>query len=274
MDKKLFESTPVIYNTSSLKTLSFDHKNFSDIIRMHWHDRMEFLRIKSGNGIFCVGTESYSATKGDVVIIPPKTLHNGFSPQKNIKYDVVMFDVRSFYNETDICKKLLPAIFEGNAVLKPVTSHPDTVKYIDFLCSNPSSEGLELISCVYQLLNSLLKNELIELRATPRNTVVRKITEYMENHFTEDLTVRELCSVFGYTESHFCRKFKKSTGLSPISYLTIIRLEYAGKLIKSGNESINHIASESGFSDSNYFTRCFKKHFGMSPTEYRKKRLK
>ncbi len=274
MDNNFFESAPVIYNTSALKVIHNEFKSHFNIFRLHWHERMEFLRIKSGSGIFCVGTESYKATGGDVVIIPPKALHSGFAPNKDIKYDVVMFDVRSFYNETDICKKLLPAIFEGNAVLNAVTSHPDTVKYIDFLCHNPSSEGLELISCIYQLLNSLFKNELIELRDNPRDTVVREITDYMEANFKEDLSVQELCSIFGYTESHFCRKFKKSTGLSPMSYLTIIRLEYAGKLIKSGNESINHIASESGFSDSNYFTRCFKKHFGMSPTEYRKKRLK
>lgn len=274
MDNNFFESAPVIYNTSALKVIHNEFKSHFNIFRLHWHERMEFLRIKSGKLNVVLGTKETEATEGDLVIIPPKRLHRGYTSDQAVKYDVVMFDIRSFYNQTDICKELLPAIYEGNVLFKSVSSNPETIRCIDFISANHHLEGLEAISYVYQLLNSLFKNELIEFSDKPKDMVVKEITEYMEKHFSEDISTLDLCNKFGYTQSHLCRKFKKSTGLSPISYLTIIRLEYAGKLIKSGNESINHIASESGFSDSNYFTRCFKKHFGMSPTEYRKKRLK
>lgn len=52
-------------------------------------------------------------------------------------------------------------------------------------------------------------------------------------------------------------------------YLKLYRLEVARKRIKSQETSIGNIAAECGFSDANYFTRCFKAHFGIAPSRYR-----
>ncbi|MBQ8233294.1 MAG: helix-turn-helix transcriptional regulator [Lachnospiraceae bacterium] len=69
-------------------------------------------------------------------------------------------------------------------------------------------------------------------------------------------------------------KFKETTGLTPMNYLKIYRVEEAYKLIKEGKRDIGNIAALCGFPDANYFTRCFKAHFGVPPSYFiRSKRI-
>ncbi len=73
------------------------------------------------------------------------------------------------------------------------------------------------------------------------------------------------------SKSVLYRKFNKAVGESPLNYLNIIRIRKATKEIKiNPNLSITEIAFQVGFSDSNYFARVFRKHLGMSASEYRK----
>ena len=79
-----------------------------------------------------------------------------------------------------------------------------------------------------------------------------------------------LCKEFGYPAAHLVyRKFKKATGLTPMMYLKIYRLELARRKIKNQEISIGNIAAECGFSDANYFIKCFKAHFGVAPSHYK-----
>ena len=72
----------------------------------------------------------------------------------------------------------------------------------------------------------------------------------------------------GYSDAHFCRKFKQTTWLTPTNYLRIFRLEEAAKQLKQGKGTVSDVAMACGFPDPNYFTRCFKTHFGVPPTKY------
>ena len=141
---------------------------------------------------------------------------------------------------------------------------------MDFICKDDDHGTLETISIIYQLLNLLYQNELLELRTQPKNVIVKKIIDYLEENAAQEINIPILCNEFGYTAAHLCRKFKNTTGLPPMTYLKIYRLELAHEKLKTSTASISHIAAECGFSDANYFTRCFKNHFGVSPIQYRK----
>ncbi len=86
-----------------------------------------------------------------------------------------------------------------------------------------------------------------------------------------ELTISAMSDKFGYSSEHFCRKFKEATGITPMTYLKIYRLEQALKKIKHSECSIGEIAAQCGFNDANYFTRCFKAHYGAPPRLYRAK---
>lgn len=270
MKNTFLELTPVQYNSAATKVLHFNIPPHCKCFRIHWHDRIELLRIKSGKIYVELGTDLIIASTGELMIIPPKTLHTAYTLAEHVEYDVLMFDIRSFYNETELCKKTLPAVFDGKAVFKTVTSHSETIRCIDFICKDGNHGTLETISKIYQLIDLFFKNELLEFRLQSKNAIVKKMIDYIEENATQEINIAMLCEKFGYTAGHLCRKFKQTTGLPPMTYLKIYRLELAHKKLKDPNANISEIASKCGFSDANYFSRCFKSHFSKSPSQYKK----
>ncbi len=101
------------------------------------------------------------------------------------------------------------------------------------------------------------------------------LVDYTDTHFREsDLTLRRMADIFAYTEKYLSHYFKEKMNMGFNSYLTNLRLQYAHKLIEKGEKRISYIAAESGFADSLYFSKVFKKSVGVSPTEYIKNKFK
>ena len=269
MNNTFLETAPIQYNPSAIKTLHTSHPAHKKIFPLHWHERMELLRIKEGTLLVEDGINTISASKNEIIIIPPKMLHKGHTGEQAVEYDVLMFDLRFFYNETTICQAYLPAIFDGKAVFKPTTDNTETIACFDRIFQDGVQGSLKTIANVYRMLDLLYQHCLVEFHKQPKNASVKNIMDYIEMNYMSNVTIDGLCREFGYTPEHLCRKFKKNTGLTPMMYLKIFRLETARKKLKTQEDSIGNIAAECGFLDTNYFTRCFKAHFGLAPSRYR-----
>ena len=72
-------------------------------------------------------------------------------------------------------------------------------------------------------------------------------------------------------KSYFCRRFKQITGKTPLEYVNGYRLAKAHALLTTTDMTVAQIALITGFSDSNYFTRVFTRHYSLSPTKIRNK---
>ena len=96
------------------------------------------------------------------------------------------------------------------------------------------------------------------------------VVEYLTQNLTDpDLQIGELAKKAGVSEVYLRRIFKKKYGLSPAGYVTRERMRRAKALLESGKEmSIQEVAVQVGYRDALYFSRTFRKHFGLSPTEY------
>lgn len=79
-----------------------------------------------------------------------------------------------------------------------------------------------------------------------------------------------LASHFNYTRTYFETIFKKFTGMTPIGYLTKIRMEKACSLLRNSQLSVGRISNSVGYQDSFYFSKLFKRYYNQSPTQYRK----
>lgn len=261
------ELTPVSYSAAAINVRHFVTKAGKDCFRTHWHDRMEMIRILHGEMQVTCGGNTMKLTSGDMAVFSPKMPHRGIAEQE-VEYDVLMFDVRSFYNESEVSKKYLPAIFEGRTKFYTKTSDTETIKCFDEICSQEEKGSLEIIAYVYRFIHLLYKNNLLEFtEISRRSDVMMEIIEYIEEHYKQEISTATLCERFGYSAEHFCRKFKDATGLTPMNYLKIYRMEEAYKMLQLGERNIAKVAEGCGFSDSNYFTRCFKTHFGMPPSK-------
>ena len=164
----------------------------------------------------------------------------------------------------------MPPIFEGGIEYLFKTDDSEVVSLVDRLCNKTEQDSLELVSGVYMLLHLFTKKGIAQRLLQNRGAQMREVTDYIEKNFDKELTTAMLCDRFGYTSAHFCRKFKKATGLTPVTYIKIYRLEQAYKMIKQGEGQIFEIADRCGFSDTNYFTRCFKAHYKQPPTYFKK----
>ena len=127
----------------------------------------------------------------------------------------------------------------------------------------------------------LLVNELLHLIISdayfcglPDSTIpkspIDEICSYMKTHFAEDIRLDDLASMAHLNKNYLVRQFHKIYGISPISYLIKIRMDYSKKLLTESNLPVKLVASECGYNDPSFFHSYFKKTFHMSPAEYRR----
>lgn len=272
MEQYSKELTPVHYNDAALVSLHLSRKQNDSCFRMHWHERLEIIRILNGEMYVTSGNRTTKLCAEDLTIFPPRMAHKGYTTDSTVEYDVLMFDVRSFYNDTKVCQRHLPILYEGRAHFNPVITDSETVHCVDTIVAKCSEESFAVVAEIYKLFYLLFERNTLEWYSRlNRNDQISEMIKYIEEHFQEKLTVEMCATKFGYSKEHFCRKFKHATGLTPMNYLKIYRMEEAYNMVEHGNSRVQTIAEHCGFDDANYFTRCFKAHFGVAPTGVNKK---
>lgn len=103
------------------------------------------------------------------------------------------------------------------------------------------------------------------------NGKLGKAKEYIDEHYHHPLTLEEVAEYVGISPYYFSKLFKDRFGKTFIDYVTDVRIARAKKEMANPNKSLKEICFLVGYNDPNYFSRVFKKHTGMSPSEYRKK---
>jgi DNA-binding response OmpR family regulator/signal transduction histidine kinase len=98
---------------------------------------------------------------------------------------------------------------------------------------------------------------------------VQKARNVVENYLGDyDFTVEQMAEEMNLSRTQLLRKIKALTGLSPNDFIKDIRLKRAAEMISKKVDSITQIGYTVGFNDQSYFTKCFKKHFGITPSDY------
>ncbi len=104
---------------------------------------------------------------------------------------------------------------------------------------------------------------------SPYHWAVGKIKAYADANYARHLTLEEVCRLYFVNEKYAGKLFRSQLGASFHEYLNWLRLEAAGRILAQGEEKILSVALRCGYSDVSYFNRQFRKHYGMSPSEYR-----
>lgn len=269
------ELATIQYNAYSVKVIpSFVKAPNSMAFPIHWHERIELLRILEGSLELTCTDHRSTLYPGDVALISPKLLHGGTAGDQGAIYDVLTFDPLVLINDTAPVAQYIRPLCEGKYIFEPLVQNAQIVARLDSIVAAHRQESpnhpLQVIGELYDLLGLLYKNCVIrELSALPTQKHFDQVINFINDHYTENISSSSLSEMFGYDESYFCRKFKKQTGLTVMKYIQILRIEKARKLLTETELPVQTISQQCGFTDTAYFTNRFKALLHTTPTRLR-----
>ena len=133
------------------------------------------------------------------------------------------------------------------------------------------SVDMEKINSAIRILDACTGYEYLkQLVHAADNKIDVLLDGYINDHLSEDLSVQLLCSRFRLSHSEIYSVFKEFFHATPAEYIKMRRLKKACELLQNTNFSVNKIAKECGIADYNYFSKVFKRTFGMSPRAFKK----
>lgn len=137
--------------------------------------------------------------------------------------------------------------------------------------NQPSEQNQTAYFLIHSLLSSTLDLLNADIETASKTTsLFEAIRQYIDTHFREDVTRDFLAKMFYISPNYLSHLFQREGKIGLNEYLNQIRLEYAKSLLKNYDLNVKEIAHASGFKDSNYFCRIFRKKTERSPTEYRR----
>lgn len=276
-ETKSHTSADFPYNTY-LCSIPLDFK----AVKIHWHDEVEIIVIKKGEGIVSVDLTKYHVKAGDVVFVMSGQLHSISQYQNSsMEYENIIFNPTMLKaSDDDLCwEKYISPIVNGTAPVPVVvtadneiyTAFSHSINDIDTLCDKkPEGYQLAVKGNLFLMFYQLTTADLSDT-ATKRKQLdkIKVVLSYVEEHFSENMTIEQMAELCFYSKSYFMKFFKESMGVSFVAYLNDYRLEVAARLLRSSNDNIIDIASRCGFDNLSYFNRSFKKKYGITPGKYR-----
>ena len=105
----------------------------------------------------------------------------------------------------------------------------------------------------------------------PGNAFCTQFSVWLEHHYMRDVSLDQAAEAMGMSAFYFSRFFRTSYNQTFLEYLTAYRIDRAVELLQQTDIPVREIAVRVGYTDANYFTKVFKRHLGVTPTEYRNK---
>lgn len=252
-------------------------------VPLHWHSEFEINFIISGCAEFICGDNRSVSSEGDIIIIPPNMLHAVY-PHEDFKqlYDTVVFSPEMLgISENDRCAaECLKPLLGGTEINTQITREhiyygelKTTVENI-FSCAKGNTPQLDMLMKSELLRFFWLLYEKGDIFRTDKNTISRSETirpaiEYMNENFSEAVTIEQLAEITHMSKSYFMRRFKETAGVGAIEYLSQLRIKKACEILLKTDKTVVESAFECGFRNLSNFNRQFRKFVGCTPNEYR-----
>jgi AraC-like DNA-binding protein len=130
--------------------------------------------------------------------------------------------------------------------------------------------GVKLLTIFAEHL-ATLGNQILIQRENAEPPMITKAKDFIREHHVEDLSLPQIAQVANTSTFHFCKLFKRATGLTFTNFVSHVRIESAKRLLINPQLRVSEVAYEVGFQSLTHFNRVFQKLLGQSPTEYRLK---
>ena len=249
---------------------------------LHYDENLIVEYYKKGESSIRIEGNLYDIAEGDIIILNPDEMHVS-ERKENCYMEKIVLHInngllllfggeRSVFFET-ISKKPKG---KGNLIPADMAKKLCIVEKIESclaLSKENSPESEVLLACktveILSIIASLSKNEeSIKREPDSSNKTVNKIMDYINRHYTEEVTLDALANRFHFSKYYIVHLFKECVGISPYDYLIVRRLYGCNNLIRSGC-SVKEASFAVGFSNYSNFYRLYKKYFKITPQEFK-----
>ena len=259
-------------------------------VEMPLHNHINFSElviVLSGSAVHTVQGQSYMLRKGEVFVINEDTEH-AFTQAHDLKICNIMFRRDELLaDDLDIRQSvgfhalfmIAPTLVRDSRFESCLRLNDEAYTHVTRLIDRMQDEFDEKSTGWKTILQGYFQSLVVFLsRCYEQHTELLDVRgmrialpmAYIEQHFTQPLTTRQLADMAGFSPRHFDRIFMDTYHLRPKAYITRLRMNLARQLLMQTKKTVTEIAFECGYSDSNYFTRVFRGELGLSPTEWRR----
>ncbi len=237
-----------------------------------------FVCPLSGSAIytpFCA--ESFTVRPGEIVYLPAMSRYVISAGDKGFTHYTVNFLVEGSGNaererERERERSRLGALF-GDSPVRISAENFDSfrnvfTKAVSTFGTNLFGSTLLVKAQVLELIHMFFAESARRNAAKGEYEAVLRAKNYIEEHFCEAVSAKELSRMCSMSETGLRRKFRECLGQPPLDYQTGLRIRKARELLLERKFNVGEVSRLVGFEDVNYFSRLFKKRVGVSPTEY------
>lgn len=240
---------------------------------LHSHNHWSLGAITQGISTFINRDDSYHVRQGDLVLMNPDWPH-ACNPIENQPWAYLMLYVdTTWLTQLRYTEGLLQrprwqdianAVITDKHLYQGYCTMAATLLDDDRELLDKQTQVIEYLST---LMHTIDNQKLALDQQMP--TTLKALANYLDEHFTEELSLDDLCTLSGYSPSHLIRRFKQYFGMTPHAYIINKRIQYGQQQLKKGI-SIIDTALDAGFADQAHFQRTFKRLVAATPNQYRK----
>lgn len=247
----------------------------------HWHTSLEILRASENWYQIRSNDRIFRLEEGDIGIIRPGAIHELTAPVKG-KRTVYLADMEVWtgLSSMDTLLALLPQVTvisgkQGGGIYEEVNrllteirgAYMDAQSFYELEIYGKMTELFRVLGLYY--LSSADSDHTEVVQAVKYRDRMLAVCTYINEHYTENLTLDEISSLAGFSKYHFARIFKSFTHISFYKYLNQKRIAQAEHLLSNPEYSVTEISLQCGFSSLSAFIRMFKQIKGCTPTQFR-----
>lgn len=249
---------------------------------IHWHEAIEILMVLKGSVNVSIESDTYKLIENEIEIVNLDEAHRIYSEEENLvlvmHIDINFFqkyydDIKNIYFYTDCSFEGEPQVGEKYDLLK---------KYLSIITCEvvQKSEDYDLyiketlVELLYLLINDfhylIYENE--ELKDNVEQLQrYHRIAKYIYNNYNNKISLQDIAEKEFLSTHYLSNEIKYAMGINFKDFVNLTRVEESVKLLLDTDMNISEISEEVGFSHTRYYNKHFKRHYKMTPLQYRKK---
>ena len=240
-------------------------------VPMHWHDSCEIILMTSGRVNISILNHEYTLCEGEMIIINSHELHSTNAPILNTC--VILFVTDAFWQEhvPGASIPLFPNICETDtwmALKQSLYRMEEAYRRME------SSNSLSFFEELFHAMGLLFEMRLIDnkkpgLLSEEQQNRLSVINNYIDGHYTGNITLKEIAGLVGLQPNYFCRFFRDTTGCSFLEYLNDYRIQKIYHDLIFTKDRVETIMYRHGFTNERLFRKLFRERFHSTPLKIR-----